>query len=654
MPFSDQRHNFTQAAIERRMRDHVQQLWGVSTLEELDPLVRVMVQALARELHDIGDKFIDAEVGLLQRLAALLTPVPLTAPQPAHALVQVHPAASTAYLDPTESLYVNRRVASKPYGELDVNHNTFLSAVDRVKLFDGRIAWLAAGRHLYACDAVAGNAKAAQPSFRTDSDRPLPAYHLWLGLEINPAVVSLDGLSFHFELPAVLSHRQQAEENAQQIRRADYYALLEFSEWAWAHSGRPLQSQRGPGYEFDLGSRALSSDQSMSFEQEQAVKAVYHSQFVHLQCDDSIDLLAQQSTYPPEFADAFPAATPALQAQPLLWLRVKVAAHFSESLLDQLQVRLNVVPMLNRRLHRLRYRTREMHNILPLPVGPQELFLSIHTLIDSQTRVLANRPFQAGKATGVGTYFVRHGGIERFDARNAREQLRGLVEVVRDEAVAFAAYGQDRVMLEAQRLNDQIDNLRLLLAQQEGNVAELPYYVIVAPHADADALEVRYWASDGALGNDVAAGTPLKSYDIFTLVNEKTLLLTTTKGGRNRLEADEQLEVYHAALLSQNRVVTPEDVKAFVKARLGQLVQSILIRKGFEVSLVPGQGLIRTVEVVLTPALPTAKQVPADAAADADSWHIRCENLTTELRRHVGSLVSYRVLWVPNPTTGAS
>ncbi|TDN38648.1 hypothetical protein E4631_22270 [Hymenobacter sp. UV11] len=641
MPFSDQRHEFTQAAIERRMRAHVQQLWGVNALEELDPFVRLMVQALARELHDIGDKFITAETGLLRRLAALLTPVPLAAPQPAHALVQVHPATPTAYLSPTESLFAYRRVASKPYGELDVNHNTFLSAVDTVKLFDGRIAWLAAGQRLYAGDPSPGSAKAGSPAFRTEPGRALPAYHIWLGLELHPALVSLDRLSFHFELPPALDHHP------------DYYSLLEFSEWAWAHNSQPLHAQPGPGYKLAPETNALLSDQDQNFQQEQVVKAAYHAQFMHLQWAAGMEL--PPASYPPEFEQVFPpAAAQALQPQPLLWVRVKLAAHFSEALLDQVQVRLNVVPMLNRRLHRLRYRTREMHNILPLPLGPRELFLAVQTLLDSQQRILANRSLQPGSAAGPGTYFVRQSGIERFDARDAREQLQALREVVRDEAVAFAAYGQDRVMLEAQRLNAQIDNLQRLLEQQEGSRAELPHYVIVAPHADADALEVRYWASDGALGNDVAAGTPLKSYDIFSLVNERTLLLTPTRGGRNRLEANDQLEAYRYALLSQNRVVTLEDVKAFVKARLGPLAQHIVIRKGYEVSLTPGQGLLRTVEVVITPASPATGLRTASAALDAQAWTMRCESLAAELRRHAGPLVPYRVLWTRDlPTTSS-
>ncbi|OUJ74799.1 type VI secretion system baseplate subunit TssF [Hymenobacter crusticola] len=626
MPFQDKRKQFTLDAIRQRMAQHIMHLWGVKNLQSLDPFVRLVMDALASELNKLSQEFIDSEAGLLDRLASLLTPDLLTVPRPAHAVVQVQPADPVAYIAPTESLFYTKRFASKPYGELDTRHDLFLSAVDTVKLFQGRVAWLAAGETLFRLDPALGKL----PEGFTGQDRKLPAHTFWLGVALHPDITSLDRLGFYLELPHVL----EAE---------TLFNLLHLSHWSL--NSQPLDMRPGLCYDPQPGEnnpladdpRQLLAGYSIDQLLEQDVKNTYHNRFMHLRRTGNIDLAALTSGYPATFAEHFsPETLELLRAEPMLWLQVTLPANFNETVLSQLTVRLNALPVMNRRLRRLTYRTRVMHNILPLPVGQMETFLTVRTLLDSRNRVFTAHPLRQADQVASGSYSVRRSGIERFDARDAREQLHYLLEVLRDESVAFAAYGHDTVQLEAQRLTQQINQLERLLTQQEGAVRELPHYLLVQPYEEADTLEVSYWTTDCEYGNNLQAGTALQPYDITYLLGSESILLTTSTGGQNRRGAASQLEAYRYALMSHERLVTSEDIRSFVLVELGHLLTDVSIRRGVMVGDSAKQGFIRTIDVCLTPA-------PDCMLREAD-WEVLCAGLKTKLVSRSGQVSPYRII----------
>jgi hypothetical protein len=629
MPFSDHRHEFTPEAIRKRMTQHMLHLWGVKSLSSIDPFARLVMETLASELNKISHELLAAEAGLLSRLAGLLTPDLLTVPRPAHAVVWVQPADAVAYMAPTESLFFTKRVASKPYGELDTRRDIFLSAVDTVKLLHGRVAWLAAGTALYKTDEDGDK----QLAHRTDQKHKLPPHSLWLGLEMHPELTSLDRLGLYFELPHVAEPEP-------------LFDLLQLGYWSL--NGQPLDAQPGlcydpaPGHQLpraDAPSQLLA-DTSLDRLLEQDVKTTYQNRFVHLRQAEQPDLAAQATPYPALFADYF--AAPVLEelaAQPLLWLHVTLPANFSEDVLARLNVRLNALPVMNRRLHRLTYRTRVMHNILPLPVDVRETFLAVRSLIDSRNRVFTPFPLREAERLDTGHYTVRRSGIERFDARDAQEQLRHLLEVLRDEAVAFSAYGYDTVQIEAQHFSQRVNNLERLLTNQNGAVRELPHYLLVSPHEEFDTLEVSYWTTDCEDANNLHVGTELQPYDITYLSGHQPVLLTTTSGGQNRLRAANQLDAYRYALLSHDRIVTNEDIRAFMKAELGPLLSQVTISKGVMVGTPAKQGFVRTIDINLTPA--------ESALLSQEEWESLCDGLKSKLVSRSAQVSQYRLFVSP-------
>ena len=75
--------------IKDRMIRTALDYWNIKKVENLDPLVRLLIEALAIQLHDISDEIADIEVRAMKRMSEVLLPEVLTVVHPSHAVVQV-------------------------------------------------------------------------------------------------------------------------------------------------------------------------------------------------------------------------------------------------------------------------------------------------------------------------------------------------------------------------------------------------------------------------------------------------------------------------------------------------------------------------------------------------------------------------------------
>lgn len=65
--------------------------WGIKKVENFDPVVKLMLEALANEVYTLGEDFTAIETRLLEKTAHILTPGMLASPFPAHGIVHASP-----------------------------------------------------------------------------------------------------------------------------------------------------------------------------------------------------------------------------------------------------------------------------------------------------------------------------------------------------------------------------------------------------------------------------------------------------------------------------------------------------------------------------------------------------------------------------------
>src|SRR5664279_5849344 len=109
----------TKEMIRGRMLKHAMNYWGIKNTEDLDPIVKLILEALSAELYNLGNEIKDTQVRILEKIANLLAPEFLTSANPAHALMQVSPAEPTELLDATTNFYTQRKISSKQNEILD-------------------------------------------------------------------------------------------------------------------------------------------------------------------------------------------------------------------------------------------------------------------------------------------------------------------------------------------------------------------------------------------------------------------------------------------------------------------------------------------------------------------------------------------------------
>jgi hypothetical protein len=82
--------------------------------------------------------------------------------------------------------------------------------------------------------------------------------------------------------------------------------------------------------------------------------------------------------------------------------------------------------------------------------------------------------------------------------------------------------------------------------------------------------------------------------------NNEVVLVTTTQGGRGRLGTTQSILAYKSAVLSKERLITTEDIRAFCHYRLGECVTSIDVAKGVMIHPDQQQGFVKTLDVRIT------------------------------------------------------
>ena len=95
-------NKFTKEAVYRRLLKNAGELWNVhqSDLESIEPVAKMLLGALAKELERVGNDLYSSDARIFDRLAELLLPEELQVATPAHGIVRMEPSEEgeiTAY-----------------------------------------------------------------------------------------------------------------------------------------------------------------------------------------------------------------------------------------------------------------------------------------------------------------------------------------------------------------------------------------------------------------------------------------------------------------------------------------------------------------------------------------------------------------------------
>ena len=608
--------------IKRRMLKQAMNYYDIKNGNEqdLDPIVKLMMEALSLELYNLGNDIVDTQVRVLEKIANLLTPDFLTCPNPAHAILHSLPIEPTEKLNDKTIFFTQKKMSSRNDDVLDTSINVFFTPVDNVRVFDAQVSYAVTGNKVFKYDTAL--AKQPLPVKGEIAD----VNTVWLGVKTNKAIEDINNLYFYFDWKNL---------EPQQAFRT--YQLLQLSKWYV----NDQEIKTKPGFPYiesnkkeDIADSVFAGYNLLSLIKKD-VKSFYEAKFITI--DDAVltNLNDVKQNFPPVFRDYFRESDLLKWNEKLLWVKIVFPAGIQQELIDELSVCLNAFPVINRKLNEKIHRLNKSSNIIPLETSDIEQFLSVQTISD-ESREYKLVPYSKAENEKVGTYALRNGGVERFDSRNAKEIISYLIESLRNESIAFSAFGLDNISTPLKEIGQRIALIELKTTGVVNNAIEIPHYIIVKPFEGKDLMYVEYWSTLAEVANGLRAGTRLQQFSGTKVKPDSLILLTTTAGGKSRLKPEERLNAFKYGMMSRNRIITKEDIRSFFYYELGSNINGLSIDKGFEMSADPGQGFNRTIDITLQPS--------KKAQQSKEEWQVLCEQLKLKLQTRSGMSNNYRVL----------
>jgi hypothetical protein len=607
---------FTRDRVRNRMLKRAAELWGFSESEvdDFDPLVSLLIEACSVEFEKISGEIGKTQNRMLERLAKLLYPGMIDV-SPAYGVIQVRSSEPIALLNPWSQFVYNGSANDRKRENQPTE--LFFSPIKTTKIFDGSIAYIGTARNLFSIsDGV------QKLHMNTATKKNVDLQHcIWLGLDLNEEMKSLDGISFF------INWMNQPESN-------NWYPLLPNTEWTsdsnvLAHQiGLPLiESVSEPAMKLEGEFDCMPKIESH-------INELFNRQYITLRSPATIEQLKlRRRLYPVAFEELFDKKELQKLKEPLLWLEIRFPPIMPLEALDTILVSLNAIPVINRKLNKFTYKVAQSLNIVPLETDGD--FLSIKEVTNSEGQRVKLIPFTNPAGLMPETYTLRY-GVNRFDERSSYETLVNLTELLREESSYFSSLGEDFLIQNIRELNHVLARIEEKVKMQHKHQSPYPYLAIKAKQ-EGGMIMVEYWSCNGKLANKIPTGSRLVSYKSSSVLSNSLFFITSTYGGRSKFTDAEKIDQYKKSLLTHNRIVTLEDLKVFMQTELGNSVRSISYKKVYIKGLNPLDGFIRSMQILIT---------PEPGSLDTDEWDQRLLNIRLKLERLSVNNIPYQLTLV--------
>src|SRR5690606_6779483 len=191
----------------------------------------------------------------------------------------------------------------------------------------------------------------------------------------------------------------------------------------------------------------------------------------------------------------------------------------------------------------LRYKLKGNSKIVPLRAPTAyDQFLNVMEVSDEATVFTTAGNQQDATGSVEGLYALIQGGIERFDARSAKEHISNLLELLRSESSTFSTFGYDFIASTLKDLHQKIALIEQKTMISSGQDHDNSHYLLIQPTQETQMIFAEYWTTTGAFANGIKTGTRLQPHKHTIVKSAKNFLVNTMAHGRNRPTKNERLK----------------------------------------------------------------------------------------------------------------
>ncbi|SMD44132.1 hypothetical protein SAMN00777080_2747 [Aquiflexum balticum DSM 16537] len=569
----------TRQHIKSRMLKDAARLWGYTETQmenSFDPLVSLLFEGCSAELEKLSSDIYASRARVMERLVQVLCPETLTGSLPAHGLMSAEPLEEVSYVDDSMQFFTqikeNKGIESKSRQTLDV----FFSPIGRFQIKKSEIKFMVAGNKIY-------KTKGSHKEVLGQSKNSFGAA-VWIG--ISGTSIDLDGLMVYFD--TVLSGDKSM-----------FSHYLNKSRWFYNENvlentvGLAISENRN--LESILKFRQTKSSNVLQ-QVVNNVELYYGPNFITIHDKDGITQVATNAHIEEKILQGFDAkiAESVIESD-IRWVRIQFPEPFAGFDFDNLICRTNCFPVINRQIHQITYSVRDLVNIIPLP--SEDNFLDLEKIQlkegDNDSQNLLN--------TGdnqLPIVLQRNGSIGRFDERDAKGLLDNLIDVLRQESASFAKFNNDFIYAEVKKLQQIFNKIEHVLNEKQTPKFSSPFLLVNQHESYQEKnIWITYSSTLGPKANHIRPGTILHAYNSQSFVCQNNELVTSCIGGREKLNVNQSILAFRSALLSQNRIHSLEDIKAFIMGQLGDVVEQVDINRTIRVNPDPKIAFEKIIEV---------------------------------------------------------
>lgn len=531
-------------------------LWDIKDWNpaDIDPLVKLLFAACANESLHLESLIEESTHKTKDSLIRAFLPPAIMSAKPACAMASACPLEPTLKINNSfvfqYDTFITKDTSKEPVSLLfsPFIESQLLNLKPKFK-YDG---------HSLFCHKDASTHKPANKHNNTNS--------IWIGFELNDNISSLEGL------PVFLSIKEDIEIGEHVINEFNFY-----ENTALYYENEKMDLVNGFAMEqfFEASSRV---NNSLSYNTLSYLDVLKESLYYF---EDGYFQLAKNKLpakpwrkrkYPDMFETAFDEETLEVFSDDLLWFEFRFDMISPEEI-QKISICLNAFPVFNIKETTVNLTLEEPIQQLPLAHSEDLIAITGYAVYDEYYDKIESASEHAAP------FVVRDMLMEKFSGFDLHELLDTLIDKFQTDHHAF----QENFNVSADDINRLREAMKPIHSEKLKAKASSQKNKIYAILNKGDkkgiaSVELSCCLTNGESGNQIKSGERLiPANSLF--VKDSAELLTKTMGGRDQLKGRQRSGTVRNLIVSNNQIITTEDIKNFCFSELGAMLTDISINE---------------------------------------------------------------------------
>jgi hypothetical protein len=618
--------NISKDQIKERLLKQTAKIWGVDEFgleASFDPIISLLYDALSHELVKISDSIKSSRTRITERLVDLLTPELSTLVKPAHAIMHCVPIESREIVTEFNQFLYRKREEVVDIRSNKMIKDYYFSPTGNFDVSNCNIKYIVGQKKVTVFDQLRMNdfidaerSYLKSPDFNT----------FWLGIQAHKELDSLENVMLYFN-------------STGSTKKEQFLNNLVNSKWEMG--GNKLKVKKG----YNIKNKPIVDYKNYINESIQTKLPFYYAEInsfhkkYFITINDSSSIQDIKMNYPEELKKFIQQESLEKFDEKLVWIKVSMSPIIDQQVINNLHCYTNCFPVINKKLIHITQRSQKQFNIIPLEIN-DDYFLDIQQIDTSEGKEYLTKDRDKFQNNENLKAYLRYGGVARFDERDASELIHHLLDVLKEDSVAYKAIGDDFI-------NNNVTQLRQIISSIEQKVEKKRFIKTKSPYLIIDqdkfkknyseAFFISYWVSNGASANKIHPFVNLSQYKGSAFQNQSIKFVTGTMGGVDEPKPSEKVYAYRENVLSKGRIVTNQDIINHCYNLFKNSISDVEIKKGVQVQQGTVVGYTPTVDVYITKS--------NEAIFDENDWQYLKESLINTLKIKSANVLPFRIFY---------